>query len=508
MKKLIFYFKIISGYFFFSAITVFTMETDTMWTKRYDNAGYEHFKSVKQTSDSGFICIGSSTNFVSLQQKLWVVKTNKNGEVIWHVNYGPKSSSVLGTDIIELNNGYYCVGYYNEQVDYYSKRYPMLLKLDLNGKSLWKREYGYLLKNIIVQDAWAIIKTKDNNLMMLADYSYYTSSIFDANIRLLKLNLDGDTLWTRSYDLGFLHSETPKSIIETSDSGFIVVGHIQTPFASPWEDLFIMKVDKKGNMLWNKIYGGDGFDEGTDVLQHSDGGFLIVGTFGKDFENYEQNSDLWLLKTDGNGDTLWTRTYGGDSDEWAESFDFTEDSGYIITGAKRNFSVSFWMDVWVVRTDSHGDMIWTKTFGLPGDDAGYSVQKTFDNGYIIGGLLTSYESSQDGYLIKIAPENPTSVKEENSEILFDQFKLFQNYPNPFNPTTKIKYEIPNAFSNHFIQLKVYDVLGKEIATLVNENKSAGEYEATFDASELNSGVYFYQLKADNYIKTKKMILLR
>ena len=95
------------------------------------------------------------------------------------------------------------------------------------------------------------------------------------------------------------------------------------------------------------------------------------------------------------------------------------------------------------------------------------------------------------------------------------FTLYQNYPNPFNPTTKIKYSIPSVISiptgqerNLNVVLKVYDVLGNDVATLVNEEKSAGNYEVSFDAANQSSGVYFYQLKVGNYFETKKMILLR
>ena len=85
------------------------------------------------------------------------------------------------------------------------------------------------------------------------------------------------------------------------------------------------------------------------------------------------------------------------------------------------------------------------------------------------------------------------------------FVLSQNYPNPFNPTTKIKFVIPNS---SFVNLKVYDVLGREVTTLVNEEKPAGEYEVEFSGKNLSSGVYYYQLKADNYVETKKMLFIK
>ena len=103
---------------------------------------------------------------------------------------------------------------------------------------------------------------------------------------------------------------------------------------------------------------------------------------------------------------------------------------------------------------------------------------------------------------------PVGLETESKTIY--SFSLEQNYPNPFNPVTKIKYSIPSSgkSSKEFVQLKVYDILGSEVATLVNEGKSAGNYEVDFDADKLSSGVYYYQLKAGNFVSTKKMILLR
>ena len=94
---------------------------------------------------------------------------------------------------------------------------------------------------------------------------------------------------------------------------------------------------------------------------------------------------------------------------------------------------------------------------------------------------------------------------EKIESITTTYSLSQNYPNPFNPVTSIQYTIS---SRQFVTIKVYDILGKEVATLANEEKTAGSYEVQFDGSGLRSGIYFYQLKAGNYSATKKMILLR
>lgn len=107
----------------------------------------------------------------------------------------------------------------------------------------------------------------------------------------------------------------------------------------------------------------------------------------------------------------------------------------------------------------------------------------------------------DKYIISIT----TGIEDHQEEIIPEQFTLSQNYPNPFNPSTTIKFQIPNA---SFVTLKVYDVLGNEVATLFNEEKPAGNYEVDFDAKGLSSGIYFYKLQAGSFVETKKMILLR
>jgi hypothetical protein len=125
---------------------------------------------------------------------------------------------------------------------------------------------------------------------------------------------------------------------------------------------------------------------------------------------------------------------------------------------------------------------------------------------VVGGIQAasfSYRLKQIDYdgSYKFSEE----VLVENSTKLPKEFNLSQNYPNPFNPSTKIEFKLPHK---SFVTLKVFDVLGNEIATLVNEEKPSGSYEVEFDASKLPSGIYFYRIQAGSFVETKKMLLLR
>jgi hypothetical protein len=132
------------------------------------------------------------------------------------------------------------------------------------------------------------------------------------------------------------------------------------------------------------------------------------------------------------------------------------------------------------------------------------------------GIITEYSNSPDSGYYQCVWDETTHIEDENNSSI--NFSLSQNYPNPFNPVTKIKFTVPNVETRHAlsVQLKVYDLLGREVVKLVNEEKPAGEYEIEFDGTGLPSGIYFYQIRAgdpsadsgQSFVETKKMALLR
>lgn len=125
------------------------------------------------------------------------------------------------------------------------------------------------------------------------------------------------------------------------------------------------------------------------------------------------------------------------------------------------------------------------------------------------GLISREDGATQPFLLRGCRINGVTYGtvdvEEEPKTVPSEFVLFQNYPNPFNPTTTINYQLPE---NGFVTIKIYDMLGKEIATLVNENKSAGYYKVEFNASKLTSGVYIYTINANNFIQSKKMLLTK
>jgi len=224
------------------------------------------------------------------------------------------------------------------------------------------------------------------------------NSDYNSYIYLIKTNANGDTLWTRTYGNGN-EIDAGYSVQQTNDGGYIVAGTIQDS-ATASAHLFIMKTNSNGDTLWTKSYGSNGNSYGYSVRQTNNNGFIIAG----EIDSLGAGGyDALLIKTNSIGDTLWAKTYGGINDDGAESVELTMDGGYIITGYTNSFGAGG-SDVYLIKTDSIGDTLWTKTYGGTGGDFGYSVKQTSDGGYIIAG---SFNNGLYYYLIKTNPDGDT-----------------------------------------------------------------------------------------------------
>jgi hypothetical protein len=412
---------------------------DTLWTKTYGGNADDYSYSVQQIFDNGYIITGTTSSFGAGAQDVWLIKTNSFGDTLWTKTYG-------GSD------------------------------LDWSYSVQQTTDSGY----IIIGNSYSIIS---NN----------------TDIFLIKTDALGDTLWTKKF--GGSLNEFGFSGQQTSDGGYIVVG-FTTSFGAGEEDLWLIKTNALGNILWTKAFGGS-FDEfGHSVTQTADDGYIIAG-YTRSTGN--GNSDVWLIRTNSLGDTIWTKTLGGIYNDEAYSIQRTSDEDYVITGYTQSL-FDGGEDIWLIKINDFGDTLWTKKFGsVSTDERGRSGQQTTDGGFIITGHEVDPSAPYDFDVLLIKTTPSITSTEINSELLNINFFLEQNFPNPFNPSTTIRYEIPER---SFVTIKVYDVLGHEIATLVNEEKPAGNYEVEFSASNLASGIYFCILSSGNFLSSKKMILLR
>ena len=468
----------------------YSQTPDTIWNKSYGGQIYLFPNSVRQTNNGGFITTGFIQPSNSNSFYAWLINTDSNGDTLWTKYIGSGSISYYGTSVT-LSNDYQFIlsGYtYDFGPDTLN---PFIAKIDTNGNILWTKVYN----NISMTRANSIQKTSDGGFILTG--SSLPAGSDTSRIWLCKTDENGNVVWSNTYDYNF-----GSSIKQTSDGGYIAVGRtLWAAHDNSW-DACMVKTDADGNMVWEKELGGDGnyYDDAKDVQQTNNGNYIVVG-FTEAFGS-AGFYDLWLFKLDGNGDTMWTKTFGGTHDDEGYSINKTSDGNYIVLGITSSFSSGVSPDAWLIKVNADGESLWDETIGGSGSDYGYSVRQTNDGGYIITGKTESY--GQGGIWLSKVGADITSVHNNISGVISD-YRLSQNYPNPFNPSTTIKYQVPTEGP---VELSVYNVLGQKVAALVNEDVHAGSYEIQFNGLKLASGIYLYKLHAGSFNEIKKMILLK
>jgi hypothetical protein len=215
---------------------------------------------------------------------------------------------------------------------------------------------------------------------------------FDQDVWLIKTDAEGNKLWDKTF--GGKKGDVGISAQQTRDGGYIVCGSTKSYTAGD-EDIWLIKADADGNKLWDKTFGGDGFNAGRSVQQTIDGGYIICGYRDPYADG---NGHAWLIKTDADGNKLWDRTLGDELETIATSVQQTKDGGYIICGMADQYETGK-TEVLLIKTDAAGNKLWSKTFGSEDIVIGNSVQQTTDGGYIICGMTGSYETVTTGVLL-------------------------------------------------------------------------------------------------------------
>lgn len=181
---------------------------------------------------------------------------------------------------------------------------------------------------------------------------------------------------------------------QTADSGYVAVGYIKKNY----EDAYVMKLNKFGDTIWTKSYGGLYRDWAREIQPTSDGGYIIAGrrNYHTNMEYGNMYGDVWILKLNAGGDTLWTKTYGGPYNDFANSLRQTFDGGYVVAGAKNNHMINTASNSWILKLDQHGDTVWTKTFPSSGLSEAKAIIQTQDSGFVFTGTGVVCKLSSSG----------------------------------------------------------------------------------------------------------------
>ncbi len=298
----------------------------------------------------------------------------------WAKNIGTEVDETVLSSVKTSDGGFLVVGFR-------AGENAMVLKLDQEARIEWQKEF---LKDGVDFFTHAV-ETRDGGYLLVGVTQKYGKYEFD--IWIVKLTPEGVVEWEKV--LGGIGNDMVGSVYRTEDGGFVVVGTTESIMNEPYStnvnsDIFVVKLDKKGNIEWMRTYGGQGGEEGSYIIQTSDGGYLIVGKTG--FWNW----DLWVLKTDPNGEVEWEKTIGINNNNETPAFALELEDGYLIGGSTRGVQ-SDWL---LIKIDRGGNVISAKTYGSEGEDILKDGKPTSDGGLVFVGS-SNYLGSYDLLLLKV-----------------------------------------------------------------------------------------------------------
>jgi hypothetical protein len=466
---------------------------DTLWTRIFGYEGGDLGYSVGQTLDGGYIIAGSAQQYVPGGYDIYIIRADYSGHMVWYRTFGAFQEFDIAYSVQQaFDGGFICAGeaYNNE-----ARGFDMDLRwTESAGHIGWHRAFGGPGK----QAGYALQQTRDGGYIV-AGYTRPPGTA-EQDAFVVKTDSQGDSLWSTTFGTEF--EDEIWSINQTwPDGGYIMAGYTRLPPYHGWMFL-LARMDASGDTLWTRTFE-DARQYGLHIKkiwaeQTVDGGYILAGATNT---RSATGVDAVVIKVDADGDLLWRKTYGGEGDDCASEIHQTPDGGFIVVGSTEPPGGGD-TDVYVMRLDADGDSIWTATYGGSGYDFGLSIRQTSDGGYIIAGSSASFGTqSRDVCLIKTAPESGMTYPL--------RFRVSEPRPNPCSRVVTFSIDLSERED---VTIDFYDVRGRMLGFPVRTTVGQGQRDLTLDLESLpqpvTSGVYFCRLAARNHTATRKVIMLR
>jgi hypothetical protein len=436
------------------------------------------------------ILVSTDTTGLGGYHNVFVAKYDINGKFLWALQEGGEYTEEATGVAVNDDGVFYLAGSFQDtttigSIDLVSKgQYDIfIVKYDFEGNLLWVKSAGgqYFdegrsiavdpLGNCLLTGSFTVsLQFADTTITGLNAQDVFTA----------KYSPEGDLLWAETaigpytdWPWSIATDPSGNSYITGSFEDSLVVDDTVLREPVPSGDMFVIKYDPNGNLLWANRDGGEQWDEGMGIAADQNGNCAVTGLFGAPatfgdttITNSTGSWDIFFAGYDSDGEHLWVQQAYGNEQDWSYSIASDDQGNFYVTGF-------------------------------------------FEGPCTFGDKVLNGIGRTDIFITKIGPDQLGYISSKTHAPLLPQ--LYQNYPNPFNPVTTIEFLLPKK---EFTVLKVYDILGKEVAELVSKKLPAGKHQIKWDANHLASGVYYYQIVVDSYgeagdfNQVKKMILIK
>lgn len=425
----------------------------TYFNKAYNLGAEEIFGGTVEATDSSYLVVGQtilaneSRELVTAvfsdtgqQNMTWV-----HGDSIWSYELQwltklPNEEFLCGSAARNRQNGQYDL---------------LVIKLNANGDTIWWRQFG---DSVLWEVSTSAILAEDGNYVITCFHNTLGAPLWGQTV-LIKMDTAGNIIWQKQHGVAN-KTDYPRGLVQTRDSGFLIVGDLHGPFAGDDKDLMLIKTDSVGEHEWTKYYGiagGDGW--GGAIVKSLEGGYMVSG-----FREIIQDTEFrgWLVKLDEDGNMEWDKLHqheGNKKTSFWESLIQLPDSSYVVIGTVEQSSNRD-MGL-VVKFGVTGDSIWSRAYTRDKDvnHYFYDLDTTSDGGFIICGSTTASGSTQDGWLLKLN-ELGCDIPGCQLATSIPEFEIgylgIQVYPNP-NPG-QFEVNLRQSF-NRDAELQLYDLLG-------------------------------------------------
>lgn len=518
------------------------------WVQKYNGSGNSNdYGNIVEVDNTGNIYVTGQIKGATGNYDFCTIKYNSSGIKIWEQIY---NGSGNGDDIpfsmvLDKVGNLYVTGrsyLQSTSTDY------VTIKYNSAGMIEWIQSYT---SNAGTDIAQSVAVDTLGNVYVTGT----TGATIIADIATIKYSSSGVQQWVQTYGNSGYIDEGRKVVVDRS--GNVYVG-ATNGLASGISDIVLIKYNSSGTLQWIQRYNGPGNDwdfvRGLALDSNGDiiisGGSTGIGT-STDYITIKYNpsgvlqwfqrengsgnrgdnvtamivdnsnniyvtgnseaanglSDFLTIKYSPSGSLLWSQRYNGNSNREDFSADIALDkSGNIyVSGMSIDTTTNFMgRNCATIKYNPAGAQQWIQKYNGNGNsnDELYSIAVDTSGGVYVTGYVTGIGTAAD--IVTIKYSQPIGIETISNEVP-SEFSLFQNYPNPFNPVTNIKF---NILKTGFVSIKVYDILGNEVETLLSENKPAGSYSVSFDGNKLSSGIYFYKINIGDFSDTKRMVLVK
>jgi len=355
------------------------------WERTYGTGASDAARSVVASDGAGYVTAGWTKATASGNEDFYVLSVDEVTRQLWDQTFGGDDIDYAWSISPTLDAGFivggltYSFGAGNSDIQ--------LVKLDGSGNIQWNTTYG----GPGWDEGYAVRAASDGGYVVVG----WTKTYGLKDLFVVRTNSVGDTAWTRQF--GGAGNETGYDIYPFDNDGFIAVGMTES-YGAGQQDVYVVRIDAAGDSLWTRTVGGADRDFATALTPSGDGGYVLAGatrSFGVG------GFDMYAVKIDAAGDSVWAETYGGGGDEYAWAIARAQDGGYVLAGETDSFGAGQ-TDVYLIKIDASGQLLWQRTFGGALSDVSYSVAPLANGGFIVAGWTkSSGAGSGDIYLIKV-----------------------------------------------------------------------------------------------------------